>query len=451
MTVELTTANAENRDSNMTTDYSKTSEAPQINIRGARAMAWAAYILLNVLYILACMQRTAIPGAIFDGIQGGMGLLGSQVTGLGSAYVISYATSQLFAGMLIDRFGAKRMSILGGTLLGLGLAWFSVTRSLPALYASRVISAFGQAFLYLCVVKISHQLFPPRVFGALVGGSIGIGFVGGIFGTLPTARAAAAVGWRCLFLVVGAACVVTAVAFALALRPLHDRRHKSGDVSWRTLVNLLNERGRYCFMAYSFWTFPAFFVLQTIIGQKFIQDYLGYPPSYASAFPMLLTLASVATCFVGAPLVRLCGERRMPVLWLSQALPVAGIFAMIAGIWLSWPAWVFLASFTALSAYNLGSASYSSLLRELTDTRTIAFGAAVRNFAPYCGSAIVGWICGGMLDHYAPSAAGGVVHYPEAAYLRILCVIAVLGLVGLLHLLGIPETRGRHIYTPPAI
>ena len=423
----------------------------RLDIRGVKMIAWTAYVLLNALYLLSCMQRTAIPGAVFDDIQGDMGLAGSLVTGLGSAYVISYATSQLFAGMLIDRFGAKRMSILGGTLLGLGLVWFSATRSVPALYASRIISALGQAFLYLCVVKISHLLFTPRLFGALVGGSIGIGFVGGIFGTLPAARAASSVGWRWLFLAIGAACVAMALAFAFALRAMHERPRKSGGVTLRTLVNLLNERGRYCFMAYSFWTFPAFFVLQTIIGQKFIQDHLGYSPSYASAFTMVLTLSSVAMCFAGAPVVRLCGERRMPVLWISQILPFAGICLIILGIRLSLPGWFFLAGFTTLSAYNLGSAAYSSLLRELTDTHTIAFAAAVRNFAPYCGSAIVGWICGGMLDRYAPAdaASGGAVHYPEAAYLSILCVIAVLALVGLLHLLWIPETRGRHIYVPP--
>lgn len=76
---------------------------------------------------------------------------------------------------------------------------------------------------------------------------------------------------------------------------------------------------------------------------------------------------------------------------------------------------------------------------------------SVSNLMSISGSAVVGWICGGMLDRYAPAgaAADGAVHYPEAAYLRILCVIAVLALVGLLHLLWIPETRGRHIYVPP--
>ena len=193
------------------------------------------------------MQRTAIPGAIFDNLQGDLGLLASQVTGLGSAYVYCYAGSQIFAGMLVDRYGGKNMGILGGLLLGAGLALFSIARSPAMLYLSRATTAFGQAFIYLCVVKIAHLLFPPRQFGALIGISMAIGFAGGILGTLPAQYIAQVAGWRPLFMSVGAACVISVIAMLFALGPLHERRRKSGAVTWRTLANLFNDKGRFCF------------------------------------------------------------------------------------------------------------------------------------------------------------------------------------------------------------
>ncbi len=421
---------------------------PPVNFRGVRILAWAAYVLLNVLYLLACMQRTAIPGAIFDNLQGDLGLLGSQVTGLGSAYVYCYAASQIFAGMLVDRFGGRNMGILGGLLMGVGLVLFSFAHTPFALYASRVVTALGQAFIYLCVVKISHLPFPPRQFGALIGVSMAIGFAGGILGTLPTQYVSQVAGWRPLFLGVGACCVVSAVAMVFALSALHERRRKSGAVTWRTLANLFNERGRFCFTVYDFWVFPSFFVLQSVLGQKFIQDWLGYTATAAARFTMLLTFSSILTCIAGAPLMRLTGQRRMPIMLFAKGLPAVTALVMMAGIVWHFPAWTFLVCFVLMSVNQLASAAGSALMSELTDTRTIAFTAAVRNFFPYVGCGIVGGICGSILDRFAPAggAAGGVVHYPPEAYLRILGVMMLFGLVGFITLLFVPETRGKHIF-----
>ncbi len=426
----------------------KGEPAPMVNIRGVRVVALVAYTLLNVLYLLACMQRTAIPGAIFDNLQGDLGLLGSQVTGLGSAYVYCYAVSQIFAGMLIDRFGGKNMGILGGVILGVGLVFFSFARSPWTLYASRVVAAFGQAFSYLCVVKIAHLLFPPKQFGALIGISMAIGFGGGILGTLPTQYVAQVAGWRPLFLGVGAACIVSSAAMVISLRALHERRRKSGAVTWRTLANLFNDRGRLCFTVYDFWVFPTFFVLQSVLGQKFIQDWLGYTATAAARFTMLLTMFSIATCILGAPLMRLIGNRRMPVMLFAKGMPVFIALVMMAGIAFRLPAWIFLACFVMMSVNQLASAAASALMSEITDTRTIAFTAAVRNCFPYVGCGVMGGICGRILDHFAPAegAVDGIVHYPPEAYIHILSVMLVFGIIGILILLHVPETRGRHIY-----
>ena len=423
-------------------------DPPPINVRGVRILAWTTYALLNLLYILACMQRTAIPGAIFNDIQGDLGLLGSQVTGLGSIYAYFYAGSQVFAGMLVDRFGGKKMGILGGLLMGAGLVLFAFAHSPAALYGSRIVTACGQAFIYLCVVKISHILFPPRQFGALIGGSMAIGFAGGILGTLPTQRMAQFAGWRHLFFGVGACCLIAAVAVVIVLSSFHERRRPSGAVTWRTLVNLFNEPGRFCFMTFDFWSFPPFFVLQAILGQKLIQDWLGYSASMAARFTMLLTLGSIVTCLAGAPLMRRLGDRRMPVVIFSKGVTLAVTLLMMAGIAFRLPAWTLLTCFFLMSVHQLSSAPNSALMSELTDTRTIAFAAAVRNFFPYVGSGLVGEICGGILDRLAPAegAVNGIVHYPPEAYLQIMGVMAVFGLLGLLMVLRIPETRGRHIY-----
>lgn len=419
-----------------------------LDFRGFRLLALAAYALLNVLYLLSCMQRTAIPGAIFNDIQGELGLLGSQVTRLGTVYVYSCAVLQIFAGMAVDRYGGKRSGILGGLLLGAGMLLFATARDTTTLYASRVVAAAGQAFMYLCVVKIAHALFPPWQFAALNGLCIAIGSAGGILGTLPAQRIAQFVGWRPLFLGTGLCSIAAVAAIALALSPLHERRRESGIVTWATLRRLFNDRGRLCLMIYDFWVYPSYFILQAVLGQKFIQDWFGCSASTAAAFTMTLTLATIATSLLGAPALRLTGGRRLPLVRLSKGFPPLLAAVMLAGVVLRWPAWVFFICFALMSMNYLGSAASSALMSELTDTGTIAFTAAVRNSFPFAGAGVCGGICGAILDRFAPTAAGGVIHYPVGAYIAILAVMAAFGTVGFLTTLGVPETRGRHLYRP---
>lgn len=414
----------------------------RLDMRGARVFALLAYSLLNVLYLLSCMQRTAIPGTFFNDLQGDLGLLASQITWAGALYSYCYASFQIFAGMLIDRFGGKNTAIAGGILLGTGLMLFASAHTAGQLYFARVVAALGQAFFYLCVVKISHLLFPPRQFGALVAISMAIGFAGGIAGTMPAQRLSVIIGWRTLFLAVGAMSLAASAGMTFALRRLHERPRKSGRVTWRTLANLFNERGRFCFVVFDFFSYPAYFVLQAVLGQKFIQDRLGIPATSAANFTLLLTIGSAVSCVVSAPLMRWFGDRRRPLVRLSCAVPVVASLAMIAGIRLSAPSAWFLACFLTMSLFQVKSAATSALLPELTDSSTVAFAAAVRNFFPYVGCGLVSAVCGRILDAHAPAAsASGAVVYPPEAYVHLLLVMFAFAAIGFLMSLAIPETR----------
>lgn len=418
-----------------------------VNIRGVRFLAVMAYVLLNVHYILACLQRTAIPGAIFNDLQSDLGLLGSQVTGLGSVYVVMYASSQVFAGMLVDRFGGKKMGVLGGLFMTVGLVLFSLAQTPAVLYLSRAVTAIGQAFFYLCVVKICHKLFPPKQFGMLIAVSMALGFCGSILGTMPTTLLAKNIGWRHAFFGLGCICAVASVATAACLWSMHEKRSASSSVTWRSVCNLFNEKGRFCFVTFQFWTFPAFFVLQTIVGQKFIQDYIGLDRTTAGMFTMLMTFGSILFCIFGAPLMRLFNGRRKPLVYISAGLPSLAAVVMIAGIKLGFPTWIFLTCFATMSLSQCSAAATSALMSEITDTKTIAFSAAVRNFFPYVGCGLVGWLCGFVLDHFAtPPTADGIIHYPPDAYIWNLGIMFVFSVIGFLMILPIPETRGKHIY-----
>ena len=417
----------------------------------AKTLALVAFLLLNVLYLIACLQRTAIPGAFFNELQDDMGLRASQVTRLSSVFFFCYSSLQIFAGMLVDRFGGRRTGIAGGALIGAGLVLFASARSAGTLYVARAVAAIGQTFLYLCVIRIAHDLFPPRRFSTLVGLSTAIGAVGSILGTMPSQWLSQVIGWRSLFSGVGAASLAASAALALSCRDLREGGgEKRNAASWRALQNLFNEPRRLCFVTHQMFSYPAYFILQAVLGQKFIQDYLGLPAPKAAFFTLLLTIGGAMFAATSAPLMeRLIGNRRKPLAYVGNGILVAIPAAMMLGIRLSAPPWFFLACFFAVSANVLNTAPFSALLAEITDARTIAFTAAIRNSFPFVGTGVVGAICGRILDAHAPeSDAGGAAAFPPEAYMWVLAVMLLFALVGFAMTFPIPETRGKVIWHP---
>lgn len=428
---------------------SSDSSGSAAEVATAKVLALVAFILLNILYLIACLQRTAIPGAFFNELQNDVGLRASQVTRLSSVFLFCYSSLQIFAGMLVDRFGGKRTGVAGGTLIGVGLVLFASAHTAGTLYIARAVTAIGQTFLYLCVIRIAHDLFPPRRFSTLVGFSTAIGAVGSILGTMPSQWLSQTIGWRSLFIGVGATSLVAAAALALFCRNLREHGGgKAGTASWRALWNLFNEPGRLCFVTHQMFSYPAYFILQAVLGQKFIQDYLGRPAPEAAFFTLLLTIGSATFAATSALLMeRLFGNRRKPLAYIGNGILVVIPAAMMLGIRLSAPPWFFLACFFIVSANILNTAPFSALLAEITDARTIAFTAAIRNSFPFIGSGVVGAICGRILDAHAPmDTAGGAAAFPPEAYMWVLTVMLLFALVGFVMTFPIPETRGKVIW-----
>jgi MFS family permease len=123
-----------------------------------------------------------------------------------------------FAGVLIDKVGAKRMLMFGCVLLSIGYVLYSRLTSLPMLYAIHVVLALGLlgASTMVCVILISSWFHTRR------GLAIGIALVGTSLGgiLLPpiNVRLIESVGWRQAFLIEAALPIVLLVLVLVIVR-----------------------------------------------------------------------------------------------------------------------------------------------------------------------------------------------------------------------------------------
>ena len=112
----------------------------------------------------------------------------------------SYTLMQIPAGLLVDRYGVKRVVLVSMVASSLGSAAFALAPNLLDVFAARLIVACGDALVFTALLKLVAQSFADERFGMMSGISQVSGYVGGVIATTPLAAAVSGFGWRACFL-----------------------------------------------------------------------------------------------------------------------------------------------------------------------------------------------------------------------------------------------------------
>ena len=150
----------------------------------------------------------------------GGALLGS----LSAVYFYAYAAVQIPVGVLLDRFGARRLLIVGTLLAAAGSALFALTPGLALAITGRAVVGAAVGFAFIATLKLVTACFPPRRFSLMAGLTLAAGMVGGIAAQAPLAALIERFGWRPIML--AGALLALALSLAIALS-LSERRAES--------------------------------------------------------------------------------------------------------------------------------------------------------------------------------------------------------------------------------
>jgi sugar phosphate permease len=132
-----------------------------------------------------------------------------------------------FAGVVIDRFGPRRLMLVGILLAGLAPIGLGGTTTLVAFYAFYLMNALG----YVTGGPLPNQVMLSRFFDAGRGRAMGIAYLGiGVGGALVPLLAHAlteAFGWRTALQILGV--LMIAIAFPLAFFVRDERPSQSAS------------------------------------------------------------------------------------------------------------------------------------------------------------------------------------------------------------------------------
>ena len=163
-----------------------------------------------VAMITQTVVNVALPD-IADGL--GTGTLGAQW--VVNSYMLALASLILIGGALGDRFGRRRVFLVGTSVFAAASVAAAAAPTLPVLLVARAIMGVGGALLTPGSLAILEASFHPSDRSAAIGAWSGLGGVAAAVGPLLGGFLLDVAGWRVLFLVNLPVC---AIAILLAVR-----------------------------------------------------------------------------------------------------------------------------------------------------------------------------------------------------------------------------------------
>lgn len=138
-----------------------------------------------------------------------------------NAYLLPLSALLLFGGAAGDRYGRRRLLILGTLLFALASAACAVAPSLPLLLAGRIVQGMGAAMLMPNSLAILGDAFSGEARGRAIGTWAAVAAVAGAIGPVLGGWLIDGVGWQAIFLInlpVAASAILLAWRFVAPTR-----------------------------------------------------------------------------------------------------------------------------------------------------------------------------------------------------------------------------------------
>lgn len=122
-----------------------------------------------IVYALGAMSRVAVPGIVSGTIMQEYGFSQNAISLLVTAAVAGQIAFIGVGGLLVDRYGWKRLLLVGTLIQAFGYVPVHESRSLTWMMAGEFLNGGGRTIVYLAILKLVDRTFPHRYFAALIG------------------------------------------------------------------------------------------------------------------------------------------------------------------------------------------------------------------------------------------------------------------------------------------
>lgn len=378
---------------------------PALAVRPRRITSpGASWALAASVYLLAVFHRSSL---------GVAGLLAEQRFGITpgqlSVFVVLqigiYAILQIPAGVLVDRYGPRRMLLGAAGLMGIGQLLFAVAPSYSLALLARALLGAGDAMTFISVLRFAARQFSPRRYPLVVALTSMAGMLGNLLATLPLTVLLGSAGWSASYAFAASLSLVIGVAAWLLL---DDRVAKPerirGAAQVRTGVGSVSRRVRTAWALpgtrLGFWvhfscmsTATAFSVLW---GVPYLQQGARFSAAGAGAVLMTGVIGSALISPVFGAVIGRHPASRVPVATAVCLASVTGWLVVALGLGDNPPQQVVAPLFVLTMFGGPASMAAFALARDYNEPSVLGTASGVVNVAGFLATVIIalgfGWV-----------------------------------------------------------
>jgi predicted MFS family arabinose efflux permease len=370
--------------------------APALTPLPAPALWLRLFLPFAAGYLLSYLFRTS--NAVIGPVLAKELALPDHALGLlTSTYFITFAAAQVPLGMLLDRFGPRRVeSVLLLAAAG-GAVVFAIAGDLAGLAWGRALIGLGVSACLMAAFKAFNESFPPERQASLIGWVMSAGGLGAVFAAQPLEAALGATGWREVMLALAA--VTVAVAAWLWLAVPDRARGASAEALPAQLAGVRQVMTHRRFWRYApmvTLSIGGFMAVQGLWVSRWLAEVEGLGRAAIAQQLTWLNVAFLGGClfmgFMTTPLIRRgISEARILGVIAAAFVLVFGAINATAGNGQGW-LWALLAF-----VYPTSNISYTILTRSLPLALSGRANTAL-NLAAFVGAFGLQWGMGMLVD-----------------------------------------------------
>ncbi|AUG78488.1 MFS transporter [Kitasatospora sp. MMS16-BH015] len=365
--------------------------------------AWAAWSIAVSVYVLAVMHRTSLGVAGLDAAQR-FGINASALATFSILQVLVYAAMQIPVGLLVDRFGPKRVLLTGVLLLSAGQLAFALSPGFGPALVSRAVLGCGDAMTFISVLRVVARWFPAgrNALVAQLTGLVGTG--GNLITTVVIAQALHAQGWTPTFGTMAGIGLLVFAVVALLLREAPAGAPAPAPAAPRRLPvrqqvrDAWREPGTRLGMAVHFTTaFPGA-AFSLLWGLPYLVEGQGVTRAEAGGLLTLLVLANMAFGLVFGRMLMRSARARMPITLAVIATTTAGWTLALAWPGAHPPLWLLVLILLVMGSNGPASLVGLDYARSHNPLERLGTATGIANMGGFIGTVITLLGVGVLLD-----------------------------------------------------
>ncbi|NOC84602.1 MFS transporter [Ruegeria sp. HKCCD6428] len=362
----------------------------------------AGLVVLCLGYVLSQFFRAFLAVLSLD-LERDIGATPEDLAFASGLWFLVFAAMQIPVGWALDKVGprltAAALLLVGGAG---GSAIFAVATSPLHVSVAMGLIGVGCSPVLMASYFIFAREYPPAKFATLAAVMLGVGSVGNLVASYPTALAVEWMGWRATM--VGLAVISAAIALGiwLSLRdPAKvDTEHKG------SLLDLLKEPALWLIMPLMLVAYAPSAALRGLWAGPYLNDVFGLSTTQIGTATLVMGSAMIVGTFVYGPLDRVFGTRKW-VIFTGNALGVVALTLLC--VWIDHATWL---SVLLLAIIGFTGASFPVIMahgRAFVPPHLVGRGVTLLNLFGIGGVGIAQFVTGRI--HAATAQAGTTAPY----------------------------------------